>query len=427
MFFGDIMLDFINKFVWFFATFFIGFIGFFYSFKLKGLQFRFIPMFKSIFSNNGNISSFGLLMTSLAGRIGVGSIAGVALSIYIGGRGSIFWMWISTFLCAVITYVETVLGVKYKVKIGDSYYGGPAYYIKDGLNNKILGAIYAILMIVSYIGCFLSIQSNTITKSLVDIMPISPYVVGLIIVVITFFSICGGFRNIVSISEKLVPFMAFIYIGSAIIVLVLNINSIPYLFSSIVKDAFNFKSLLGGFVPMFIIGIQRGIFSNEAGLGTSSIVASSSSSNDYKRQGFIQMFGIYITTLIICTSTAVILLCSDYYLVNVNDVNGIELALYAFKYHFGNLGIYIMVVSILLFSFSTILTGYYYGESCLKYFLNSISNKYIYILRILTLLILFLGCIVSSTFLWAFVDILVGVIVIINLYAIWKLKYHFDD
>lgn len=427
MFFGDIMLDNINKFVWFFTTFLLVFIGFFYSFSLKGIQFKFISMIRSIFKNNGNISAFGLLMTSLAGRIGVGSIAGVALSIYIGGQGSIFWMWISTFLCAVITYVETVLGVKYKTKVGDSYYGGPAYYIRDGLGNKMLGGIYAVLMIVSYIGCFLSIQSNTITKSLIDIMPISPYVVGLIIVVVTFFSICGGFKKIVGISEKLVPFMAFIYIGSALFVFVSNLSYMPHIFYSIIKDAFNFKSLLGGFIPVFIIGIQRGIFSNEAGLGTSSIVASTSSSDDYKRQGLIQMFGIYITTLIICTSTAIILLSSDYYLVNVSDVNGIELALYAFKYHFGNIGIYIMVISILLFSFSTILTGYYYGESCLKYFFNTLSNKCIYILRCLTLLILFLGCIISSSFLWSFVDILVGIIVIINLYSIWKLRNQLDD
>lgn len=422
MFFGDIMLDIVNKVVWFFTTFFILFSGLFYSFKLKGIQFRFISMIRSIFKSNGSVSAFGLLMTSLAGRIGVGSIAGVALSIYVGGAGSIFWMWVSTFLCAVVTYAESVLGVKYKVKNGDSYRGGPSYYIRDGIGNKILGGVYAVLMIVSYIGCFLSIQSNTITKSLVDIMPISPYVVGIIIVVITFFCICGGFKKIVRVSEKLVPVMTFIYVGTAIIIFAFNLNDMLNLFLSIFKSAFNFKSIFGGFIPMFIIGIQRGIFSNEAGLGTSSIVASSTSSDDYKRQGMIQMFGIYITTLIICTSTAIILLSSDYYLLNIDDVNGIELALYAFKYHFGNVGIYIMVVSILLFSFSTVLTGYYYGESCLEYFFDKPSVKYIYILRIVTLLILFLGCIISSTFLWLFVDVLVGIIVIINLYAIWQLR-----
>jgi len=178
---------------------------------------------------------------------------------------------------------------------------------------------------------------------------------------------------------------------------------------------------------MFIIGIQRGVFSNEAGLGTSSIVASSTSNDDYKRQGMIQMFGIYITTLIICTSTAIILLSSDYYLLNIDDINGIELALHAFKYHFGNIGIYIMVISVLLFSFSTVLTGYYYGESCLEYFFDKPNIKCIYILRGVTLLILFLGCIVSSAFLWSFVDILVGIIVIINLYAIWKLRNDLDS
>lgn len=416
------MVNSINKVVWFIATFFILFFGFFYSLKLKGVQFRFVSMFRSLKKTNDNVSSFGLLMTSLAGRIGVGSIAGVVLSIYIGGVGSIFWMWFSTFLCAVITYCESVLGVKYKVKNGDNYRGGPAYYIRDGLGNKYLGGIYSILIIFSYIGCFLGIQSNTISKCLNDLFGIDFYLVGLIVVVVTIFCIYGGFKKIVLVSEKLVPIMTIIYVGSALLVLVLNVDKMTNIFVTILKSAFNFKSFFGGFIPMFIIGFQRGVFSNEAGLGTSSIVVSSSSNNNYKNLGFIQMLGIYITTLVICTSTCIILLCSDYHLLEINDINGIELALYSFKYHFGNIGVYIMVISVLLFSFSTIFTGYYYGESCLEYFFCKPNRKSIYFLRVFTLLILFLGSFISSLFLWSLVDVLVGVIVIINLYAIFKLR-----
>lgn len=416
------MVYFINKVVWLFATFFIIFFSLFYSVKLRGVQFRFFSMFKSLKKSKDNVSSFGLLMTSLAGRIGVGSIAGVVLSIYVGGVGSIFWMWVSTFLCAVITYCETILGVKYKVWTGCNYRGGPAYYIRDGLGNKFLGGVYSILIIVSYIGCFLGIQSNTISKCLNNVFSINVYIVGFLVVFITFFCICGGFKKIVSVSEKLVPFMTFIYVGSSFIVLLLNLDKIYNVFILVLKSAFNFKSFFGGFIPMFIIGFQRGVFSNEAGLGTSSIVASSSSSDDFKTQGFIQMLGIYITTLIICTSTCIILLSSDYHLMEVTDINGIELALYAFKYHFGNIGTYIMILSVLLFSFSTIFTGYYYGESCLEYFVNVPGYKHIYILRVVTLIILFIGCFVSSLMLWSFVDILVGIIVIINLYSIYKLR-----
>ena len=413
MFFGDRMLL-VNRFIWLFVMVLILFFGIYFSFVLNGVQFKFKSMFKSVF--HGDSSSFGILMTSLAGRIGVGSIAGVCLSIYIGGVGSIFWMWISTFFCSVITYSEVVLGVKYKC----GSYGGPAYYIRDGLGSKMLGGIYSILIIISYIGCFLCIQSNTITKSIVSLFSFSPYVIGLCISVVTFFCIYGGFKSIVGVCNKIVPIMCLIYIGSSVLVLIINYDMIGYVFLNIFKSAFNFKSFFGGFIPMVIIGIQRGIFSNEAGIGTSSIVASSGS--DFRKQGFIQIFGVYLTTLVICTATAVIILFSDYSSFNLSNINGIELASHAFSYHFGNIGIYILVFSVILFSFSTILTGYYYGESSFNYFFDRVNIKFIYILRGITLVILFIGCILPSGLIWAFVDILVGIMVIINLYAIWRLR-----
>ncbi len=422
MFFGDIMVSFINRFIWLFVTVMILFSGVYFSFKLKGIQFRFVSMLRSFFSSGGNVSSFGLLMTSLAGRIGVGSIAGVALSIYVGGPGSIFWMWFSTFLCAVITYVEVVLGVKYRVSRGSDFYGGPAYYIRDGIGNRWLGGLFSILVIISYVGCFLSIQSNTITKSLVSVFPLSRYVIGFCIAVITFFCIYGGFKRIVNVSEKLVPVMSLIYIGSGVVACVMNYDILGSVLVDIFKSAFNVRSFFGGFIPMVIIGIQRGIFSNEAGIGTSSMVASSSDISDYSKLGLTQMFGIYITTLIICTVTAFILLTSNYGSFDLVDVNGIEFAHSAFKFHFGSVGTYILLVSVILFSFSTIVTGYYYGESSFYYFFDRINIKYIYILRFVTLVILFLGCVLPSNLLWGFVDVIVGILVLINLYAIWVLR-----
>lgn len=417
MFFGDIM-SFVNRFVWLFCTSFIIIGGLFYTFKFKGIQFRFLSIIKSVFKGN----SFGVLMTSLAGRIGVGSIAGVCLSIYMGGVGSIFWMWISTFFCSIITYIEVVLGVKYKVWNGDNSYGGPSYYIRDGLRNWWLGAIYSILIIVSYIGCFLSIQSNTIAKSLISIFSIRVSIVGISICIVTFFCISGGFKKIVNVSMRLVPIMSFIYIGSSVVVLFSNIDRVGSVFFDVLRSAFNFRSFFGGFIPMFIVGVQRGIFSNEAGIGTSGIVCSSSDSDDYKVLGYTQMFGVYVTTFIVCTATAIIILFSDYSSLFFYDINGIELASYAFNYHFGNVGTYILIISIILFSFSTIITGYYYGESSFNYFFSKLENKYILVLRIITIIILFFGCIISSNLLWNIVDILVGMVVLINMYAIWKLK-----
>lgn len=415
MFFGDRMLL-MNRFIWLFVMVFILFFGVFLTIRLRGVQFKYRSIIKSVFQ--GGTGSFGILMTSLAGRIGVGSIAGVSLSIYIGGAGSIFWMWISTFFCSIITYSEVVLGVKYR----HNGYGGPSYYIRDGVGNKILGGIYSCLIIISYIGCFLCIQSNTITKSINHLFSFSPYVIGLCISVVTFFCIYGGFKSIVGVCNKIVPIMCLIYIGSSFFVLFLNFRIIGSVFFNIFRSAFDFKSFFGGFIPMVIIGIQRGIFSNEAGIGTSSIVASSSNSCDFKKQAFIQIFGVYITSLVICTATAIIILFSDYSNFSLSNINGIELASHAFSYHFGSIGMYLLVVCVILFSFSTVITGYYYGESSLNYFFNKVNNKFVYVLRGITLVILFLGCILPSNYIWNFVDILVGIMVIINLYSIWKLR-----
>ena len=340
--------------------FYFSFIGGYFSFKLRGIQFNFFSMFKS-FRDRGEL---GLFFTSLAGRIGVGSIAGVALSIYVGGVGSIFWMWASTFLCAAITYVEVVLGIKYREKVDGEFFGGPSYYIKNGVGSKFFGGLFSFLIILCYVGCFLSIQSNTIAKSIVSVIPINSYIIGIYISIVSFFCIYGGFKRIVVVSSKLVPIMGFIYVGSAIFVLIFNFSSFFDVFFSVIRSAFNFKSFFGGFVYSVIIGVQRGIFSNESGIGTSSIVASSGDSCDYKSLGFVQVFGVYVTSFIICSSTAIILLNCPFNNLFLTDINGIELMDYAFRYHFGTFGSYILLFSIVLFSFSTIITGYFYGESC---------------------------------------------------------------
>lgn len=215
--------------------------------------------------------------------------------------------------------------------------------------------------------------------------------------------------------------MTIIYIFFAFIVLILNINKIPQIFIEIIKDAFNFKSFFTGFLSGFLIGIQRGIFSNESGIGTGSIVSSTSCSTDIVKQGYIQMLGIYITTFLICISTAIIVLTSNYQDLNYIDMNGIEMTKNAFLYHFGSLGDIVLTLSIILFSFSTIVTAYYYGESCLKYFGNVNSIK-IFLLKLATVLIVFVGCIASSYYLWSLVDIIVALLILINVYAIIKLR-----
>lgn len=414
----------IEKILWLITSSLIIVSSIYFSVKLNFVQTKISKMFKYLFKKNKDkksITPFQSLMLVLAGRIGVGSIAGVALAIYYGGPGTIFWMWMICFLSASLTFSETVLGVHFKEK--DEKHinvGGPSYYLKKGLNNKKLGNLYAILIILSYVGGFLSIQSNTITKSINELININNIYIGIIICFLTCITIFGGIKKITKVTSKLVPIMTILYITTALYISVINYDKIVDIFILILKDAFALKSVTGGILGTMVIGIQRGIFSSESGIGTGAIAASTTNSNSIE-QGYVQMLGIYITTFLICTSTALIILTSNYNGVNFNDLNGIEITQYAFNYHLGNFGIIIIFLSICLFSFSTILSGYYDGEASLKYLVKN-PKPYLFLLKILTIVILFFGCILSSSKLWDIVDILVALLAIINIYGIYKLK-----
>lgn len=416
----------VNRILWAVATALIFCIGLFFTWKFKFVQFRIFKIFTSLKGQKTSldgISPISSLMMVLAGRIGVGSIAGVALAIYLGGVGSIFWMWIIGIIAASSTFAETVLGILYKQKDEKNIYkGGPSYYIKYGLNNPKWGGIFAILVLVSYVGGFLGIQSNTIVKSLESIVSISPILVTCGICILTAFIIFGGIQKISSVTNKLVPIMTIIYVGTAFFIVIKNISLMPSVLLNIFSNAFHFSSFFGGFLPTFVVGIQRGIFSNEAGLGTGSIASSATDNTDTVKNGYLQMLGIYITTLFICTATAFIILTSDYHTLNFNNLNGIEITQYAFSYHLGNLGNYIVFSSIILFSFSTILTGYYYGESSLKYFFHKVHPKLLVTLKLFALVILFIGGLVSASFLWNVVDMFVALLAIMNMIVLFLLR-----
>lgn len=419
------MLESVNKLLWGLASFMIIGCGFLFTALFRGPQFQFKKMFQALFKKNSSegISAMGTLMMVLAGRIGVGSLAGVALAIYYGGPGTIFWMWMITFLCAIHTFAETVLGNLYKEKdFKKVYKGGPMYYIKNGLSKPKLGFIYALFILIAYVGGFIGIQANTITKSFNMIIPIPSFLVGLILVILTALIIFGGVERISSMTNKLVPFMTLFFVSVSLYILILSWKQIPSILGSIMTNAFTIKSFLGGFIPMIMIGIQRGIFAMEAGLGTGSIASSITNSDDSISLGYIQVIGVYITMFLICTSTALVILCSNYVEVNFMDMNGIELTQHAFTYFLGSFGNYFIFISILLFSFSTILTGYYYGESSLKYMIPKTTPIHLTILKMITLLILFIGAMMSSTILWKIVDIMVALLAIINVYALYELK-----
>jgi len=417
------MLEIIKGILWAIVTVLIILSGIYFSKQLSFPQLKIKKIIKSLKDNNNKgLSTIKTLFLTLAGRIGVGSIAGVALAIYIGGPGTIFWMWIIAIISAPLAYTETLLSIKYKdIK---NNIGGPSHYIKKGLSKKKLAIIYSILVIISYLIGFIPIQSNTIVKSIDIINQTNHLLIGIILAIISFIIIKGGINKIAKVTDKLIPFMTILYISMALFVIFTHIEKFPLVIMDIIKQAFNLKPFLSGFIVTILIGVQRAIFSNESGIGLGGIAASASNSQNGSQSGYIQILGVYITTILICTSTAFMILIFDYQNITLNNPNGIELTSLAFNYHFGNIGNILLVLCILLFSFTTILTGYYYCESSLKFLSKKINIK---ILIIITPLSVLLGTTTSPTTIWQMIDILVAVLALINIYAMIKLKKEITD
>lgn len=421
------MIEIINNYLWTFVVIIMILSSLYFTFKLKGAQFNFKEMLKNITKNDSNakVSPFSALMLSLAGRIGVGSISGVALAIYIGGSGTIFWLWIMAFIGSILTFAETVLASKYHVKDGKVFVGGPSYYIEKGLKKRWLGILYSLTIIIAYVCFFIAIQSNTITKSVGSFEVLSkiqylPYIVGILLAILISFIIFGGIDRITSITNKLVPIMGIFYLSLAFYVIFKNIGDIPSVFSTIFKNAFSIKAGIGALIgSVVLVGVKRSIFSSEAGIGTGAIASSVSDTKYSASLGYVQMLGIYITTLVICTATAMIILLGPT-LTDIIDANGIEFAQNAFDYHFGSFGSISLFFCVFMFSFSTILTGYYYGEACFKHIFK--SDKGNLIIKLGTIIVVFIGSIASSQILWSLVDMFIAFLAFINIYAMVALR-----
>ena len=415
----------INTICWGIATIFLVSCGLFYTFKLHFTQFNFKKMFNGLKkeqSDRSSISPFKTLTLALAARIGVGSLAGIALGIYKGGIGVIFWIWISALITLPNSFVESTLAVLFRERDGKYYIGGPAYYINKGLGLKKLSIIYALIIFLCYIGGFIAIQSNTIATSLNNFLNIPTIVTGIIIAILSYLIISHGLKRIANFTSLLVPIMGIIYMIVALIIIIININLLPELLSNIFQAAFNFKAFGWGIVSSIIIGVQRGIFSSEAGIGTGAVASGTSDTKYPCKQGYLQMLGVYFTSFIICTSTAFIILTSKINIMSYNNPNGIEITLDALNYHLGNFGIVILVFAILSFAFSTVISGYYYGESNLKYLDKNVTPKKIVILNIFVSIILLSGAVASPKFLWDIVDIGAALLAIINTFAMLALN-----
>ena len=417
-----IYFNYLKSIIWSIVTILLIFVSVYFSFKLKFIQFKFKEIFRSIFKKTkGEISAFESLSINLAAKIGVGSLSGIALSIYIGGSGSVFWMWVITLISGIISYIEGYLGVLFQEKKNNDLVGGPSFYIKKITNSNFLPILYSILIIVSYIFGFITIQSNTIVKSVNYIFNINEYLILIILVIFSSLIIFKGIKKIATFSSKIVPLMGIIYIILGLYIIIVNIEYLPVVFINIIKSAFNFKSFFGGFISSIIIGIQRGIFATEVGVGTSAI--SSSLTNDSpKNQGYVQLFGNYFTSFIICTITAFIIISAKIDTSNYLNINGIEYVIDAFVYHLGRFGTIMFLIITILFAFSTIVSGYCFGELSLDFIYKKISKRTINIFKLLAIILVFLGGLISPNVLWNLIDVLIAILTIINVYSIYLLK-----
>ena len=395
-------------------------IGLYFSFKTKLVQLRNIKeMFRLLTDGNNkdknSISSFQAFCISTASRVGTGNLAGIATAISIGGPGSIFWMWLIALIGSASSFIESTLAQIYKQKDGSSFIGGPAYYMEKGLKKRLMGIIFAILITIAFGLVFNSVQANTIALSLNNSFGFNKIIIGGIITILTIAIIYGGINRIAKISSTIVPVMAIAYIIVSLFIVLKNINYLPSMFRLIFENAFGFNHVLGGGIGAALMqGIKRGLFSNEAGMGSAPNAAATASVSHPVKQGFIQTLGVFTDTIIICSCTAFIILLADVPL--DGSIKGIELTQLALSSEVGAWGGIFISICILLFAFSSIIGNYYYGETNIQF----ITNKKIYInlYRVSVSLMVFFGSLVSMDVVWNLADIFMGLMAIINLIAI---------
>lgn len=361
------------------------------------------------------VSSFQAFAVSIASRVGTGNLAGVATAIAVGGAGAVFWMWIIALLGSVNAFVESTLAQLYKRKDKDSYIGGPAYYMQYGLGKRWMGALFAVLIAVTFGFAFNSVQSNTICAAWEHAFGIDHTWMGIGLTVTTLAIIFGGIHRIARVSSWLVPIMAVGYIVLALGVVIVNITELPSVIGHIVRSAFGWEQALGGGMGAAVMqGIKRGLFSNEAGMGSAPNVAATATVTHPAKQGFIQALGVFTDTLVICTCTAFIILVSDP--TPDASLNGIQLTQAAFTAQVGQLGSVFVAIAILLFAFSSIIGNYYYGESNIRF----ISRRPIYLwaYRILVGAMVMCGAVMSLDLAWSLADVTMGLMTVCNLIAI---------
>ena len=401
--------------------------GIYFSFRTKFVQIRMLKESIKVISepkkDKDSISSFQALMVSTASRVGTGNIVGVTGAIIAGGPGAVFWMWLIAVLGGASAFVESTLAQIYKKKGTDGSYGGPAYYIKQALKAPALGGIFALFLILTYMGGFNALASFNLTDFVKAYVPSdnATLYIGAIVAVLSAVVIFGGGKRISKATQVIVPIMAIAYIGVALITIILNIGTFPAVIGSIFKGAFNFSSVAGGIFGATIMnGIKRGLYSNEAGIGSAPNAAASADVSHPVKQGLVQMLSVFIDTLLICSSTAFMVLCAGVDPAAYVDEAGNALsAAYiqdSLGVNFGAFGGYFITAALALFAYTTLVGNYFYAEMNISYiYKNALGNKaFMFCYRLLAVAIIFVGAQFSAGLAWDTADVLMGCMALIN-------------
>ena len=367
------------------------------------------------------VSSFQALMISTASRVGTGNIAGIATAIAAGGAGAVFWMWLMAVIGGASAFIESTLAQVYKVKDKEEFRGGPSYYMEKALGKRWLGILFSVLLIICFAYGFNGLQSFNMSSSLEYYIPgysdtVYPMIVGLVLAVGTAFVIFGGVHRIGFITSVIVPIMAGAYLLIGLYTIITNITELPRVFSMIFSQAFDFRAFAGGMAgSAVVIGIKRGLFSNEAGMGSAPNASASASVSHPAKQGMVQVLSVFIDTLLICSATAMMLLLSGVQ-GESGVLDGIPFVQKAISANVGNWGIHFITLSIFAFAFSSLIGNYYYAESNILFIKK--KKKLLFIFRITCLLAVFFGAQADFSMMWNIADITMGCMATVNILVI---------
>ena len=401
------------------------FVGIFFSIKTGFIQFTFLrEMFRLLREGakdkTDGITSFQAFTISLGSRVGTGNMAGVALAIVAGGAGAVFWMWLIALIGAASAFAESTLAQIYKEAEPDgTFKGGPAYYMQNALKSRNMGIAFAILITLCYGFVFNAVQSNTIASAFENSFAFDDNWMALILVLFTGLIIFGGVKRIAKFTNIVVPFMAIVYSLVVFYVIALNVSEVPGVLKMIVEEAFGWREAAGGAMGAGLVqGIKRGLFSNEAGMGSAPNAAATADVSHPVKQGLIQALGVFTDTLVICTATALLILIGGQYLDGAAD--GIMLTQASLVHEVGNWGANFIAACIFLFAFSSVIGNYYYGESNIRFIRE--RKTWLFIYRIIVLGMVVFGALATSAVVWALADIIMIAMALLNLYAIVRLS-----